>query len=105
MAQQSLDLYNQEKSKPEKKQEAEAEAFKAPLPETVAEEQKQEKKRRTFPLVASENLPPSYFVSASYDGRQRKAVIKLYEPKTGKIYFWYDNTGHKPYCLTNLSPY
>ncbi len=21
------------------------------------------------------------------------------------IYFWYDNTGHKPYCLTNLKPY
>jgi DNA polymerase I len=58
-----------------------------------------------FPPVAPENLPPSYFVSASYDGRQKKAVIKLYEPESGQIYFWYDNTGHKPYCLTNLSPY
>jgi len=55
--------------------------------------------------VAPENLPPSYFVSATYDGRSRKALIKLYEPTSGKIYFWYDNTGHKPYCLTNLSPY
>jgi DNA polymerase I len=61
------------------------------------------KKRRVFPPVAPENLPPSYFVSATYDGRQRKAVVKLYEPRSGRIYFWYDNTGHKPYCLTNLS--
>jgi DNA polymerase I len=61
------------------------------------------KKRPAFPPVAPDNLPPSYFVSATYDGRQRKAVIKLYEPQSGRIYFWYDNTGHKPYCLTNLS--
>ncbi len=56
-----------------------------------------------YPPIAPENLPPSYFVSATYDGRLRKAVIKLYEPESGQIYFWYDNTGHKPYCLTNLS--
>ena len=70
----------------------------------VAESQKKPKKRPVFPPVAPENLPPSYFVSATYDGRQRKAVIKLYEPTSGRIYFWYDNTGHKPYCLTNLTP-
>ncbi|MCX6644196.1 MAG: hypothetical protein NT043_03200, partial [Candidatus Bathyarchaeota archaeon] len=105
MAQQSLDFYYRKESKPEKKQEAKAEAYQAPSYAVAAEEKKQEKKRRTFPPVAPENLPPSYFVSASYDGRQKKAVIKLYEPESGKIYFWYDNTGHKPYCLTNLSPY
>ena len=60
--------------------------------------------RSVFPPIAPENLPPSYFVSATYDGRKRKAVIKLYEPESGRIFFWYDNTGHKPYCLTNLSP-
>jgi len=63
-----------------------------------------ERKKRVFPPVAPENLPPSFFVSATYDGKTGKALIKLYEPKTQKIYFWYDNTGHKPYCLTNLSP-
>jgi DNA polymerase I len=31
--------------------------------------------------------------------------MKLYEPTSGQIHFWYDNTGHQPYCLTNLSPY
>jgi hypothetical protein len=72
---------------------------------TETERKEKIKKRRAFPPVAPENLPPSYFVSATYDGRLRKALIKLYEPESGKIYFWYDNTGHKPYCLTNLSPY
>ncbi|MEM0253884.1 MAG: DNA-directed DNA polymerase I [Candidatus Bathyarchaeia archaeon] len=60
---------------------------------------------KDFPPIAPANLPPSYFVSAAYDGKVGKALIKLYEPKSGKIYFWYDNTGHKPYCYTNLSPY
>jgi DNA polymerase I len=60
---------------------------------------------QTFPPLVKENLPPSYFVSATYDGKTGKALIKLYEPVSQQIYFWYDNTGHKPYCLTNLSPY
>ncbi|MGD0495650.1 MAG: DNA-directed DNA polymerase I [Candidatus Bathyarchaeia archaeon] len=64
-----------------------------------------ERRKRVFPPLAPENLPCSYFVSATYDGRAGKAVIKLYEPISGQIYFWYDNTGHQPYCLTNLSQY
>jgi len=59
----------------------------------------------TFPPVAPANLSPSYLVSAAYDGRAGKALVKLYEPVSGRIYFWYDNTGHQPYCLTNLSQY
>ncbi len=51
------------------------------------------------------NLPPAYFVSSSYDGRKRKAYVKLYEPKSERIYFWHDTTKHMPYLLTNLSPY
>ena len=47
---------------------------------------------------APKNLPPSYFISATYDGNTKKACIKLYEPKSKRIYKWYDNTGHKPYC-------
>jgi DNA polymerase I len=98
MAQQSLDFYSQPQKKPVK-EEVKAEA----PPITVGTDEKKERKHRVFPPVAPENLPPSYFVSANYDGRLRKAVIKLYEPESGNIYFWYDNTGHKPYCLTNLS--
>ncbi|MDG6222628.1 MAG: DNA-directed DNA polymerase I [Candidatus Bathyarchaeota archaeon] len=51
-----------------------------------------------------ENLPPSYLVSVSYDGKKALAKLSLYEPVSKRIYFWYDNTGHKPYLLTSLAP-
>jgi DNA polymerase I len=104
MAQKSLLEYSPAQKKPSKEeaQKAEAPSTTEAIPEA---ETKEKKKRRAFPPVAPENLPPSYFVSATYDGRSRKALLKLYEPTSGEIYFWYDNTGHKPYCLTNLSPY
>jgi len=98
MAQKHLDEFSQVETQPQRAKEAEA----LPFTETII---KEKAKKRVFPPLANENLPPSYFVSATYDGKTRKALIKLYEPTSGKIYFWYDNTGHKPYCLTNLSPY
>jgi len=64
-----------------------------------------ERKNGVFPPIAPENLPSSYFVSATYDGKTGKVLIKLYEPASSKIFFWYDRTGHKPYCLANLSQY
>ena len=72
-----------------------------PEPQTV---KPQKRERQPYPPIAPANLPPSYFVSATYDGKEKKALIKLYEPTLGQIYFWYDNKGHKPYCLTNLTP-
>jgi len=101
MARTLLDYFGREQT--ELIQKTEAQAVAVPCP--VVNVQETQKKRRTYPPIAPPNLPPSYFVSASYDGRQEKAVIKLYEPRSGQIYFWYDNTGHKPYCLTNLSQY
>jgi len=32
------------------------------------------------------NLPPSYFISATYDGDANLACIKLYEPVSKRIY-------------------
>jgi DNA polymerase I len=103
MAQKSLLEYAPTQKKPQKQEETSTTAppANAASPQTA----KKTNKHPTFPPVAPENLPPSYFVSATYDGRQRKALIKLYEPTTDQIYFWYDNTGHKPYCLTNLTPH
>jgi len=49
------------------------------------------------------NLPPAYLVSVGYDGSRGAAYVKLYEPVSQRIYYWYDNTGHKPYLLTNIS--
>jgi len=96
MAQRRLDQFSEVETKPSKKVEAEA----LPFTEAISKE----REKRVFPPLAPKNLPPSYFVSATYDGKERKALIKLYEPLSGQIYFWLDNTGHKPYCLTNLSP-
>jgi len=64
----------------------------------------QERKAGVHEFEAPSNLPPSYFVSATYDGDKASALIKLYEPKSKQIYLWHDKTGHKPYLLTNLSP-
>lgn len=99
-----LDFCQSEPAKPHIKEEAKTE-IEPSLTFIEGYQAKEEKKPPVFPPIAPKNLPPSYFVSAFYDGRQRKAVIKLYEPQSEELYFWYDNTGHKPYCLTNLSQY
>ncbi len=99
MAQKHLDEFSHAEVKPLKEKEVKAEAL--PFTEDIT---KEKAKKRAFPPLAPENLPPSYFVSATYDGQAKKALIKLYEPISGQIYFWLDNTSHKPYCLTNLSP-
>lgn len=101
MPQKSLFDYAPPEEKKQVQEEAKVKA-EALTPQIVEKPAKHEKRRTS--LTAPENLPPSYFVSATYDGRQQKAVIKLYEPTSGNIYFWYDNTNHKPYCLTNLTP-
>jgi DNA polymerase I len=95
MAQQRLDIFTEiEPSMIEKKTER-----------SILLPSKEISTKRRSALLAPENLVPSYFISASYDGKARKAVIKLYEPASGQIYSWIDNSGHQPYCLTNLSPY
>jgi len=91
-------LFASEKPKTEAKIEEET------PPQSFMEAVRQEKKPHRIDFEAPPNLPPSYFVSATYDGDQAKALIKLYEPKSKRIYFWHDTTGHKPYLLTNLSP-
>ncbi|MBC7120102.1 MAG: hypothetical protein H5T33_00765 [Candidatus Methanosuratus sp.] len=41
-------------------------------------------------------------LSVSYSGNRGKALAKLYEVERGRIVFWYDNTGHQPYLLTDI---
>ena len=31
-------------------------------------------------------------------------MARLYNPANKQVYFWFDNTGHKPYCYTDLAP-
>jgi len=42
-----------------------------------------------------------YLTSVGYDGDKRVAFVKLYDPETHKIHVWYDDTNHKPYCLSD----
>ncbi|MFW9907057.1 MAG: DNA-directed DNA polymerase I [Candidatus Thorarchaeota archaeon] len=50
------------------------------------------------------NLGPSYLLSVDYAGHLKKAFAQLYDAATKKIYLWYDNTDHKPYCYTDFPP-
>ena len=51
-----------------------------------------------------ETMPPSMLVSATYDNNSKSAILKFYEPKSQKLILWKDETNHKPYCYSRLSP-
>ena len=53
----------------------------------------------SFPPNVPKDLPESHIVGIGYDGERHQAFLKLYESKQRRIFFWYDDTGHKPYCL------
>jgi len=56
-----------------------------------------------FVPSSAEDFPPSYLVSIGYDGSLRKCFLRLYDPSSHQIHFWYDDTGHKPYCFSKQS--
>ena len=51
-----------------------------------------------------ESMPPSMLVSATYDNKSRSAILKFYNPESQELILWKDETGHKPYCYSRLSP-
>src|SRR5579885_2310649 len=68
-------------------------------------EAEQEELREEATIYEAEsplNLGRSYIISVTYSGKKRCALVKLYEPNEGKIYYLYDNTGHKPYFYTDV---
>ena len=54
-----------------------------------------------------DDIQPSnaFLISAGYDGSEQLAFLKFYDPATKSIRLWYDNTGHLPYCLSDLQDY
>ncbi|MFX1318449.1 MAG: DNA polymerase domain-containing protein [Promethearchaeota archaeon] len=50
-----------------------------------------------------ESGPPAVLINIDYQGNVGAAKLKLYDTTSGQIYEWLDNTGHLPYCLTDLS--
>ena len=60
-----------------------------------------------YNAMTSENpttMPPSMLVSAMYDNLAKSVILKFYEPKSKKLILWKDETNHKPYCYSKLSP-
>jgi len=55
-----------------------------------------------YPKVP-ESGPPGVLVNIDYQGDVGLAKIKIYDTVKGEIYEWLDNTGHHPYCLTDLT--
>lgn len=51
-----------------------------------------------------ETMPAAILVSATYDNTSKSAVLKFYEPESQKLFLWRDETGHKPYCYSRLTP-
>lgn len=72
--------------------------------ETSPPQGKQSRREWIKEKSLTDKLSRAYLLSATYDGARASAVLKFYEPSAGRIYHWYDNTGHKPYCLTSLPP-
>ncbi|ACB40287.1 DNA-directed DNA polymerase I [Pyrobaculum neutrophilum] len=54
--------------------------------------------------VVSNSIPPSIVLSIVYDGTEGKALVKLYDPVNDVVYYWYDNSGHKPYLIAMKTP-
>jgi DNA polymerase, archaea type len=95
-----------DKPKKQEKEKPTASTPPPPVPQSPVPPEKRTQ-TETKPVVYTDyptDLPPSYLVSVTYDGKKQLASLKLYEPVSQKIYFWDDNTGHKPYCLTSLPP-
>ena len=51
-----------------------------------------------------ESMPASMLVSAMYDNISKSAILKFYDPESKKLFLWKDETNHKPYCYSRLSP-
>ncbi len=45
-----------------------------------------------------------FLISCGYDGAKGKAYLKMYDPSTRRVKQIYDESGHLPYCLTDLNP-
>ena len=76
------------------------------IQETDQEEEEEEEAESKIGGLAghtySTEVPPSVLLSVRYDGESRSAFVRLYDPETKKLRDWKDNTGHLPYCYTDI---
>jgi DNA polymerase I len=103
-AQSSLEIFSIPEKQKKKPTESSISAQKSTEYSLIKHKGVSEKKPVVVYTNFPKNLPPSYLVSVIYNGKKQLVSLKLYEPVSEKIYFWDDNTEHKPYCLTSLPP-
>lgn len=56
-----------------------------------------------FELKPPKETGKCILLSVSYSGEAKRALLKLYDVEKRVIHFWYDDTRHKPYCLTDMT--
>ncbi len=62
-------------------------------------------KKSTEFMRRKKELPdniPVILLSSIYVGEEQKIYLIFYNPVSGEVLFWKDNTNHKPYCYTKL---
>ena len=69
----------------------------------ITEKIQKEKKELAFESEDPKNLNKLFLIDAGYDGEKNLAYLRFYDVSKNRIFFWYDNTGHKPYCLSDQS--
>lgn len=72
--------------------------------EEVRESEEEEVAEYRIKGALSASIPPSIVLSVTYDGAEGKALVKLYDPQSDTVYYWYDNTRHRPYLITDVPP-
>jgi DNA polymerase I len=70
----------------------------------VEEQEEEAVERGRIKGVVSSAVPPSIVLAVAYDGDEGRALVKLYDPVGNTLYYWYDNTGHKPYLIAAEMP-
>ncbi|MEM4657481.1 MAG: DNA polymerase domain-containing protein, partial [Candidatus Methanosuratincola sp.] len=97
----------EEAPEPEEGVDAEAEAEAEPEAEEVLAHESEEAEeiiaQTKFEAETPSDTGSCVLLSVSYSGNRGRALAKLYDVERGRVVFWYDNTGHQPYLLTDMS--
>jgi DNA polymerase I len=93
---------NRERKRSQEEDETEGEELEDE--ETFEEEAELEGEGIAGRRFESRSMPPSVLLTARYDSTRGIAFLKLYDPSRKELNFWFDNTGHLPYCFTDITP-
>jgi len=97
------ELEREEASEPEEVDpDTEAEAEAEGIPAHEAEEAEEIIAQTKFEAETPSETGSCVLLSVSYSGNRGRALAKLYDLERQRVVFWYDNTGHQPYLLTDM---